>query len=218
MSGVRSQSLDLFPVHVKVFDFDDAPELNRGLLEAARTDPELRSSISGKSVLARTDPWVAPLRHRFDQAIAAYLADVFPGRKDGFDLESYVFFNYTDGSAFTAVHDHLVEADLVAIYYALAPVTEERHDTSYYAMDEGILVLHDPRADARVDRRGLASRDHYRIYPRTNRLVVHPAGIRHSVTPSRGYERLAVTCTVAVDRSRLFEGYVRSRIPGAEER
>lgn len=218
MTGVRTESLDLFPVHVKVFDFDDAPDLNRGLLEAARTDPELRSSTSGKSVLARTDPWVAPLRRRFETAIGAYLADVSPGGTEGFDLESYVFFNYTDGSAFTAVHDHLVEADLVAIYYAHAPRVEERHATSYYAMDPGILVLHDPRAEARVDRRGLATRDHYRIYPRTNRLVVHPAGIRHSVTPSSGYERLAVTCTVAVDRHRLFDGYVRHRIGGRSER
>lgn len=218
MSAVRTQRLDLFAVHVEVFDFDDDPELNRGLLEAARTDPDLLKSTSGKSALARTDPWVAPLRRRFDVALSAYLAAVCPERDDGFDLASYVFFNYTDGSSFTPVHDHLVEADLVAIYYAHAPPKEERHATSYYDMDEGILVLHDPRAEARVDRRGLASRDHYRIYPRTNRLVVHPAGIRHSVTPSRGHERLAVACTVAVDRARLFEGYLHHRIGAPEER
>lgn len=209
MASPRVQSCDLFPVHVKVFDFDDAPELNRGLLEAARTDPSLLSSTSGKSVLARNDVWVDGLRRRFDVALSAYLADVEPGRTEPWELESYVFFNYTDGSSFTPVHDHLVEADLVAIYYAHAPVKEERQASSYYDMDEGILVLHDPRTEARVDRRG---RDHHRIYPRTNRLVVHPAGLRHSVTPSRGYERLAVTCTVAVDRSRLFEGYVRHRL------
>jgi hypothetical protein len=98
-------------------------------------------------------------------------------------------------------------------------VKEERHDTSYYAMDDGILVLHDPRLDASLDKRGLATRDHYRIYPRTNRLVVHPAWLRHSVTPSSGYERLAVTCTVTVDRDRLFDGYVRHHLPaGPHER
>lgn len=209
---VASQSLDLFPVHVKIFDFADDPSLNRALVEAARTDPELRSSITGKNVLARSDVWVEALRRRYDFALSAYLKDVFPGRTEHFDLESYVFFNYTDGSSFTPVHDHLIEADLVAIYYALAPIAEERHHTSYYAMDEGVLVLHDPRADARVDRRGIASRDHYRIYPRTNRLVVHPASLRHSVTPSRGFERLAVTCTVTVNRRELFEGYVSHRV------
>jgi hypothetical protein len=211
-------SLDLFPVHVKVFDFDDAPELNAALVEAARTHPELDSSTSGKNVLARREPWVAPLRERFEQAIGTYLADVFPGRARPFGLESYVFFNYTSGSSFTPVHDHLIEADLVAIYYALAPAVKPREDASYYDLEEGVLVLHDPHADARIDRRGTHSRDHYRIHPKTNRLVVHPASIRHSVRPNRGMERLAITCTAAVDRNDLFEGYVRHRLGGGAER
>lgn len=219
MSGPRVRSFELFPVHVQVFDFDDAPDLNDALVAAARSEPELRTSISGKSALTRDARWVAPLRERFDVALSRYLETVVPGRDDGFSLESYCFFNYTDGSSFTPVHDHLIEADLVAIYYALAPVKEEAHDTSYYAMDEGVLVLHDPRADARLDKRALASRDHFRIYPRANRLVVHPAWLRHSVTPSAGFERLAVTCTVTVDRDRLFEGYVRHHLPsGPRER
>jgi len=209
MTSPKVESHDLFPVHVKVFDFDDDPALNDALVDAARTDPELRYSTSGKSVLERSDHWVEKLRSRYDAALRAYLHDVQPGRTRPFDLEAYVFFNYTDGSSFTPVHDHLVEADLIAIYYAKAPAREERHDTSYYAMDEGVLVLHDPRAEARADRRGLSSRDHFRIYPKTNRLVVHPAGVRHSVTPSAGFERLAVTCAVTVDRRELFEGYVR---------
>lgn len=203
------ESHDLFHVHVKVFDFEDDPRLNDALVAAARSVPELRMSTSGKSVLDRDDDWVRRLRERYDVALRAFLRDTHPGRTRPFDLEAYVFFNYTDGSSFTPVHDHLIEADLIAIYYAKAPVRAERHDTSYYAMDEGILVLHDPRADARIDRRGLAHRDHFRIYPKTNRLVVHPASLRHSVTPSSGLERLAVTCAVTVDREDLFEGYAR---------
>jgi len=209
MTAPKVESHDLFPVHVKVFDFEDDPVLNDALVEAARTDPELRVSTSGRSVLERNDAWVERLRLRYDAALRAYLHDVQPGRTRPFDLEAYVFFNYTDGSSFTPVHDHLIEADLIAIYYAKAPERAERHDTSYYAMGEGVLVLHDPRADTRIDRRGLASRDHFRIHPKTNRLVVHPASLRHSVTPSSGFERLAVTCAVTVDRKDLFEGYVR---------
>ncbi|MBX3191501.1 MAG: hypothetical protein KF819_31185 [Labilithrix sp.] len=215
---MKTQSFDLFPVHVKVFDFEDDPELNGALLRAAQSDPELSKSTTGKSVLQRTDAWVERLRARFDVALRGYLTDVHPDRRDPFDIEAYAFFNYTTGSSFTPVHDHLVEADLVAIYYALAPVREEQHDTSYYAMDEGLLVLHDPRADARVDRRNLSTRDHFRIHPRANRLVVHPASLRHSVTPSLGFERLAVTCTVTVDRKDLFDGYVRYALPPRLER
>lgn len=210
---MKTQSFDLFPVHLKVFDFDDDPELNDALLHAARTEPELLTSTTGKSVLQRNDAWVEKLRGRYDAGLRAYLADVYPGRSEPFDLESYVFFNYTTGSAFTPVHDHLIEADLICIYYALAPEREERHDTSYYKLDEGLLVLHDPRADARVDRRRPETRDHFRVYPKANRLVIHPAHVRHSVTPSVGYERLAVTCAVTVDRKDLFEGYVRYALP-----
>jgi hypothetical protein len=98
------------------------------------------------------------------------------------------------------MHDHLVEADLVAIYQALAPAVKPREDAPYY------------------DRRDAHSRDHDRIHPRSTRLVVHPASIRHSVTPNRGMERLAITCTVAVDRNDLFEEYVRHRLGGGVER
>lgn len=213
---MKVESLDLFPVHVKVFDFDDDPVLNAALLETARTEPDLLVSTSGKSVLQREDPWVARLRARFDAGIRTYLEAVYPARgEQPFDLEAYVFFNYTTTTAFTPVHDHLVEADLIAIYYALAPERDEHHDTSYYRLDEGLLVLHDPRAEASHDRRGPTTRDHYRIYPRTNRLVVHPASVRHSVTPSYGYERLAVTCAVTVNRRDLFEGYVRYSLGGS---
>lgn len=207
---------DLFPVHLRVYDFPDDPELNQALLHAARTEPELRTSTTGKSVLQRDDPWVARLLARYDAGLRDYLGATWPARTDPFELERYVFFNYTDGSSFTPVHDHLVEGDLVCIYYAhVAPAAlarPERADGSYYAMDDGILVVHDPRADARLDRRSLATKDHFKVYPRPNRLVVQPAHVRHSVTPSVGAERLAVTCTVTVDRPELFEGYVKGTL------
>ena len=138
----------------------DQPRAPRGRAER----PALGSSTSGASILARSEPWVARLQARYDFALDTYLADVQPGRERPFELESYAFFNYTDGSSFTPVHDHLVEADLVAIYYAHAPRIEEVRDTSYYAMGDGLLVLHDPRPDSRADRRALA-RDHFRVHP-----------------------------------------------------
>jgi hypothetical protein len=209
---MKIESHDLFPVHVKVIDFDDDPTLNDALLHAARTEPELLTSTTGKSVLQRNDVWVERLRGRFDAGLRAYLKDTFPSRTEPFDLEAYVFFNYTNSSSYTPVHDHLVEADLIAIYYAVAPEIELSHESSYYTLGGGALVLHDPRPDARTDRRGVATRDHFRIQPRPNRLVIHPASIRHSVAPSNGFERLAVTCTVTVNRPELFEGYVRYRL------
>lgn len=206
---MKVESFDLFPTHVKIFDFDEDPELEAELLRVAKSDASLNSSISGKSLLLFDTWWAKRLRARLDQGLAAYLADVFPGRKEPFDVEAYAFFNYTTKSSFTVVHDHLLEADIIGVYYVATPTyAEERHDTSYYAMDDGLLVLHDPRADARVDRRSPMTRDHFRIYPRRNRLVLHPAHVKHSVTPNQGQERLAVACGFGIDRKALFEGYV----------
>jgi hypothetical protein len=205
-------SLDLFPTHVKIFDFEDDAVLNGALLDVARNRPELNSSISGQSVLSLDEPWVHGLRARYDQALRSYLADTIPARTEH-EVDAYVFFNHSTKSSFTPVHDHLIEADVVAIYYAHAPEPrEEHHDTSYYAMDDGVLVLHDPRIDTRADRRVPGSRDHHRIYPRTNRMVLHPACMRHSVTPNMGVERLAVTCMFAINRRELFEGYVAYKL------
>jgi hypothetical protein len=206
---MKVSSLDLFPTHVKVIDFDDDPALNDALLHVARTRPELNSSLTGTSVLALDEPWVGKLRARYDAGITAYLADTMPQRTEPNEVDAYVFFNHTTKTSFTPVHDHLIEADVVAIYYAHAPPAEEHHDTSYYAMDDGVLVLHDPRIDTRIDRRG---KDHYRIYACKNRMVLHLACICHSVTPNFGVERLAVTCMFAVNRRELFEGYVRYRL------
>jgi hypothetical protein len=199
-------SLDLFPTHVKIFDFEDDPDLNGALLTLARSDQSANSSLSGKSLLLRSEPWVGRLRAKLERALRAYLADLRSDRRD-FAIEAYAFLNYHDGEAFTPVHDHLIEADLVCIYYAkIDPIA--RRGTSYYELDAGVLLLHDPRSDARVDHRSHA-RDHYLIYPAANQMVVHPAYLRHSVAAGAAGERLAVTCTVTINRDDLFEGYVR---------
>jgi hypothetical protein len=215
MNIMKTASFDLFPTHVKIFDFEEDAELENELLRVARSDAALNSSVSGKSLLLFDTWWAERLRSRLDQGLRAYLADVFPGRTAPFDVEAYAFFNHTTRSSFTVMHDHLLEADLVGVYYVATPdYVEERHDTSYYALDEGLLVLHDPRPDARVDRRSPSTRDHFRIYPRRNRLVIHPAHVKHSVTPNQGQERLAVACGFGIDRKALFEGYVSYELKG----
>jgi hypothetical protein len=201
-------SLDLFPTHVEIFDFEDDPELNGALLEVAHTDESARSSITGRSLFLHTAPWVARLRAKFDLALRRYLGEVRPDRKE-FSIEAYAFLNYHPSASFTPVHDHLIEADIVAIYYAKLERIPRRSAGDYYALDPGVLVLHDPRLDASLDRRGPTHRDHYVIYPEPNRMVLHPAHLRHSVAAGLPGERLAVTCTVAVNRSELFEGCVR---------
>jgi hypothetical protein len=95
-------SLDLFPTHVKIFDFEDDPDLNGALLTLARRDQSANSSLSGKSLLLRTEPWVGRLRAKLERALRAYLGDVRSDRRD-FAIEAYAFLNYHNGLAFTPV-------------------------------------------------------------------------------------------------------------------
>jgi hypothetical protein len=204
--------LDLFPIRVKVLDFEDAPDLNARLLDFIAAHPELNDSGSGKNLLTESGEMVGRLRARFDLGLRLYLRDL--GLKSAsLEVDAHMFANYTRESSFTPYHDHVGDADFVAIYYASA-YRYEREDPagSYYEMDEGLLVLHAPRPDADFDRRSLVNSDHYKIYPRPNRMVIHPATLAHSVTPSKGGTRLAITCNFVVDKSSRLAGYVGYRL------
>jgi hypothetical protein len=204
--------LDLFPIRVKVLDFEDDPDLNAQLLDFVTAHPELNDSGSGKNLLAESGEMVCRLRGKFDLGLRFYLRDLGLDSAS-LEVDAYMFANYTAGSSFTPVHDHLGDADFVAIYYA-STYHYEREDPagSYYEMDEGLLVLHAPRPDADFDRRTLVNSDHYKIYPRPNRMVIHPATLAHSVTASRGGTRLAITCNFVVEKSSRLQGYVGYRL------
>jgi len=206
-------NLDLFPIRVKILDFDDDPDLNARVLSFIEAHPELNDSTTGRNLLAEEGDLACRLRAKFDFGLRLYLRELGLDASRPLEVDAYMFANYTRESSFTPYHDHLGDADFVAIYYA-ATHTYEREDPagSYYAMDEGLLVLHAPRPDAAFDRRSLATRDHYKIYPRPNRMVIHPATLAHSVTASRGGKRLAVTCNFIVERSSRMEGYVGYRL------
>jgi len=204
--------LDLFPIRVKILDFDDDPELNARALEFIAAHPEFNDSTTGRNLLAEAGELACRLRTKFDLGLRLYLRELGLDAGRPLEVDAYMFANYTRGSSFTPYHDHLGDADFVAIYY-VSTHRYEREDPagSYYAMDGGLLVLHAPRPGADFDRRSLATRDHYKIYPRPNRMVIHPASLAHSVTASGG-TRLAVTCNFVVAKSSRLEGYVGYRL------
>jgi hypothetical protein len=214
---MQIKNLDLFPIRVKILDFDDDPDLNARMLEFVAAHPEFNDSTTGRNLLADAGELSCRLRAKFDLGLRLYLSELGLDASRPLEVDAYMFANYTHESSFTPYHDHLGDADFVAIYYA-ATHRYEREDPagSYYAMDEGLLVLHGPRPDAVFDRRSPATRDHYKIYPRPNRMVIHPATLAHSVTASRGGTRLAITCNFIVERSSRMEGYVGYRLDLAE--
>lgn len=200
--------LDLFPIKVKILDFDEDEELNSRILDFIAAHPEFNDSTTGRNLLLEHHELVCRLRSKFDTALKLYLRELGLGAGRPVEVDAYMFANYTRDSSFTPYHNHLGDADFVAIYYARTHAYErENPGGSYYAMDEGLLVLHDPRIDPTFDRRGLETRDHYKIYPRPNRMVIHPGYLAHSVTASRGGTRLAITCNYVVNKSSRVENY-----------
>jgi hypothetical protein len=200
--------LNLFPIKVKILDFDEDEELNSRVLDFIAEHPEFNDSTTGRNLLLEDGELVCRLRSKFDTALKLYLRESGLDGGRPLEVDAYMFANYTQESSFTPYHNHLGDADFVAIYYARTHAYErENLEGSYYSMDEGLLVLHDPRIDATLDRRGLETRDHYRIYPRPNRMVIHPGYLAHSVTASRGGTRLAITCNFVVNKSSRLENY-----------
>ncbi|MSP61531.1 MAG: hypothetical protein EXR72_14565 [Myxococcales bacterium] len=156
------------------------------------------------------DDAIRRLKAKFDAGLTAHLERLrLAGERE---VDAFLFANFTTASAFTPHHNHLIEADFVAIYYAKA-LAYPNEDVAglYYAMDPGILVLHDPRGDAGLDGRTPGIADHHKVYPRANRMVIHPGYLSHSVTPSPGGERLALTCCFVLDKSGRYRDYVSYR-------
>jgi len=214
---MTTADLDLFRTHVKIIDHEDDPELNSQIIELARRNADLNDSRTGCNLL-RLDhlPVVSRLKSRFDLGLKLYLKAIRPRASEPFEVDAYMFINYTETSSFTPVHGHAPYSDLVAIYYACAPcpskedqnLSYEALERSYYALDEGVLVLHHPDRLYGVDRRSVETSGHYVIYPRTNRMVIHPSSIEHSVSPNRGGTRLAVTCDFVINKSQRWKNYL----------
>ena len=211
------QDFDLFRTRVKVIDHEDDPELNRQVLDLARRDATLNDSGSGRNLLKLDHlPWLPRLKTRFDRGLALYLKDVQPRAEEPFEIDAYMFLNSTEGSAFTPYHNHLIGGDLVAIYYVCCPAyarearnhSYESLDESYYALDEGVLVLQDPKPALGIDYRSVETAPRYVVYPRPNRMVIHPSGVGHSVSPSGGGPRLAVTCDFIINKSKKWRNYL----------
>lgn len=200
-------NLNLFPSYVKIIDFDPAPQLNKSILDFAKKRPEFNDSTSNCNILEENCELSKELQLKFNEGLSAYLKDIYPERSNRFEVDAYMFLNYTEKSSFTPYHNHVGDGDLVAIYYASTHQYEKENLLgSYYMLDKGLLILHDPRCDT-IDRRFAESQDHYKIYPKENRMIIQPATISHSVTPSDGGTRLAVTCNFIINKSERLANY-----------
>ena len=120
--------------------------------------------------------------------------------------EVVMFSNYAGKGEFTLVHNH--NADVVGIYYVktadygrppiAVPSPDGEYD--YFAADDGILMLHDPRFNANLA--AVRSDDYVKVFPKAGLMLIFPASMWHSVTPHLGeFKRLALSVNFRLNRA-----------------
>jgi hypothetical protein len=198
----------LFPTRLLAIQFPDVDRLNDEVEQLFLTRREFQDDFDmhpdalNLLALADQEPAVARLRGLFLDGLKQWL------RAEGFHGECstkvVLFSNLAARGEFTLVHNH--NADVVAVYYVRTP----EHDRpavvlpdpdgpyDYFAQEDGVLVLHDPRFNANLalGRGG----DYARVYPRPGLMVLFPGYLWHSVTPLRGERRrLAISANFRLD-------------------
>ncbi len=192
----------LFPTRLLSLQFPDTEVLNRELSDLFRTREEFREDFSmhpdamNLLSLAPSCPAIAKLGDMFRAGLRRWLAaEQIRGE---LNADVVLFSNYAGKGDFTIVHNH--NADVVGIYYATTTtydrpsvvVPDPDSDYDYFAADDGVLVLHDPRFNANLAAAG--SRDYAKVYPRPGLMLIFPGYLWHSVTPHLGdFRRLAIS-------------------------
>jgi hypothetical protein len=191
----------LFPTRLLTIQFPDATPLNDEIerlfaAEEFRGDFDMHPDSLNLLSLAGRCPAIARLRSMFLDGLRAWLRGerVF----GDFDAEVVLFSNYAARGDFTLVHNH--NADVAGIYYVRTadygreplalPDPDGEYD--YFAAEDGVLVLHDPRFNANLG--SLRSADYAKVYPRPGLMLLFPGYLWHSVTPHLGeFKRLAIS-------------------------
>ena len=68
--------LDLFPVKVKILDFEEDEALNAAVLDLVVAHPELNDSTTGRNLLAEAGELAERLRAKFDLGLRLYLQEL----------------------------------------------------------------------------------------------------------------------------------------------
>jgi hypothetical protein len=70
-------------------------------------------------------------------------------------------------------------------------------DYDYFAAEDGVLVLHDPRFNANLA--AVRARDYVKVFPRPGLMLIFPGYLWHSVTPHLGdFHRLALSANFSL--------------------
>src|SRR5262245_40624916 len=192
----------LFPTRLLAIQFPDVADLNEQVERLFSTrmefgdDFDMHPDALNLLSLAEEEPAVAGLRELFLAGLRQWLRA--EGVRAEVTAEVVRFSNLAARGEFTLVHNH--NADVVAVYYVRTPghdrppvvLPDPDGPYDYFAQEDGVLVLHDPRFNANlaVGRGG----DYAKVFPRPGLMVLFPGYLWHSVTPHQGdRRRLAVS-------------------------
>jgi hypothetical protein len=193
---------NLFPTRLLTIQFSDVDDLNEDLVRLFRSHAGLRDDFDmhpdslNLLRLAEQHPSIAWLRALFLDGLARWLqAERVHGN---LAVDVVLFSNQAARGEYTLVHNH--NADVVGIYYVrtagydrppvVIPDPEGEYD--YFAAEDGVLVLHDPRFNANLA--AVRGNDYARVYPRPGLMLLFPGYLWHSVTPHLGdFPRLALS-------------------------
>ncbi len=108
------------------------------------------------------------------------------GIQGEFGVQTHVFPNYGKKGAYVPAHNH--QAQVSGVYYVDIPDVNEKQDLfvqedtkRYWALDPGVLILHDPRGNASLAE--LSEKNYVKFFPRPGMGIIFPSYLWHSVTP-----------------------------------
>jgi hypothetical protein len=204
---MQTSEYALFPTRLLTIQFPDVGALNQELSDLFATRAEFRDGFDmhpdalNLLRLADTCPAIAGLRGMFLDGLRRWLRAEQVRGELGVDV--VLFSNYARQGDFTLVHNH--NADVVGIYYVRTadygrpPVAlpDPDGEYDYFAAEDGVLVLHDPRFNANLA--AVRTGDYVKVFPRPGLMLLFPGYLWHSVTPHLGaYQRLAISANFSL--------------------
>jgi hypothetical protein len=197
----------LFPTRLLTIQFPKVDGLNREVSRLFVTSAQFNGDFNmhpdalNLLSLASAHSCIARLGDMFLDGLKQWLeAERIHG-----DLTTDVvlFSNYAAKGDFTLIHNH--NAEVVGIYYVQTgdhdrpplSLPEPDGEYDYFAAEDGVLVLHDPRFNANLA--ALRSNDYVKVFPRPGLMLIFPGYLWHSVTPHLGdRRRLAISANFRI--------------------